>query len=257
MKKKMIVILAGALLTMGMAGNAMAYFSGDDLIRVVYNTTTSVETATDLGSVAALMAATSGTVVGSGAAAFTANGAGSVTFGGDKVAYYATSVGSGSDALLYISGNATTASGISGLKWSSTGPSGAIGNVDANYASEAGSNSYVQSTTAGATSTYYKTLDQSGTGTGTLGGFVNSGSKGKTEASLTNLATTPVTQGLWYFANANATTSAGTLALTLQTNADGSTTVLNGNVASTPIPPAFFLMGSGLLGMVGLRRKKA
>ena len=39
----------------------------------------------------------------------------------------------------------------------------------------------------------------------------------------------------------------------ITTNADGTTTV---GTSATPIPPAFFLMGSGLLGMFGLRRKQ-
>ena len=48
MKKKMIVLLAGALLAIG-ASNAMASFEDYELIRVVYNTSTGNEMATDLG----------------------------------------------------------------------------------------------------------------------------------------------------------------------------------------------------------------
>jgi hypothetical protein len=260
MNKKMTVILAGALLTLSMAGNALAAFSGDDLIRVVYNTAGgTVENATDLGSVATLIADTSGTVVGGGAAAFTANGIASGSFGNSAVAYFAVSTleNGTTGKYLYVSGSPTIASGIGGLKFASLGAgTGAIGTLEANYAAAAGSNSYVQGDTSINATTYYKTLDASGSNTGGLGGFMNAASKGNTEASLATLASTPVTQGLWYFAAANNTTAAGALALTLQTNADGSTTVINGNVASTPIPPSFFLMGSGLLGMVGLRRKK-
>jgi hypothetical protein len=43
---------------------------------------------------------------------------------------------------------------------------------------------------------------------------------------------------------------------TILTNADGSVSFQGAAApANTPIPPAFLLMGSGLLGMVGLRRK--
>ena len=55
MKKKMIALLAGALMSVAMSGSAFAFFgtvSGDtnDLIRVVYDSTGTVEVATDLGA---------------------------------------------------------------------------------------------------------------------------------------------------------------------------------------------------------------
>ena len=54
MKKKMIALLAAALMTVS-AGSAFADFSNTDLIRVVYNASLNIETATDLGSLSTLM----------------------------------------------------------------------------------------------------------------------------------------------------------------------------------------------------------
>src|SRR6266516_3691618 len=54
MMKKLVTIIAAALLTMGLAANAMASFNDGDLIRVVYNHGGSVEVATDLGSISSI-----------------------------------------------------------------------------------------------------------------------------------------------------------------------------------------------------------
>jgi hypothetical protein len=49
MKKKMIVLLAAALMTLG-ASNAFAYFGNDQLIEVLFDTSQSKEVAIDLGT---------------------------------------------------------------------------------------------------------------------------------------------------------------------------------------------------------------
>jgi hypothetical protein len=262
MKKKMIALLAGALMMIS-AGSAFAAFTGDDLIRVVYNTASSVEAVADLGSIATLLTDASGTVVGNGGASFLNNGITSGTagnIGGSNVAYFALSTLENGTAgkYLWVSGSSstTTPSGIAGLKWSSDGPTGVLGVLIGNWNTSSGGNNYYQGATSG-TPSYYVKCDATGGNVGSLAGFMNAASAPNTEAGLAALATGgSVTQGLWYFAAANSTTAAGALALDLQTNADGSTTIINPNVASTPIPPSFFLMGSGLLGMFGLRRKQ-
>jgi hypothetical protein len=252
MKKKLVALLAGALLTSAMAGNALAYFTGDDLIRVVYSATTGVEVATDLGSIATLLTSAPGTILGGGAASFTNYG---VT--GDlstySVAYFAKSTSENGVTGKYIwaSGDATTPSVSGTSQWNGT--NGAMTNM-LSQEGAAGSTQTV-SVGTGATNSYYHKADGSGTITGALSGIISANSRVNTEASLANIANTPVTQGLWYFGAANGSQT-GLLALTLQTNADGSTTLNPNSTAATPIPPSFFLMGSGLLGMVGLRRKK-
>jgi FtsH-binding integral membrane protein len=73
-------------------------------------------------------------------------------------------------------------------------------------------------------------------------------------ASLVGATSGSVTQNLYFWANAYAAVPAdtiGVLAATITTSYNGTSVV----TAATPIPPAFFLMGSGLLGMFGLRRK--
>jgi hypothetical protein len=251
MNKKFIALLAGALLVAGMSGNAMASITNGDLFRVVYDTADNVEAIADLGSIATLEAATSGTVVGNGAASFLSNGI--TNLANSSVAYFSFQ-GNGTSGSLWVSGSTTTATVSAALKLSGSGPQ--LNTLQNTWAADtaASGNNYYQGTTTSAPS-YYLTADKGKT-TGSLDNFVKTGAQ-YTEANLANLATTAPQQALYYFANANASTT-GVAVLTLQTNADGSTTIINGNTAATtPIPPAFFLMGSGLLGMFGLRRKKA
>ena len=55
--KKLFVVLIAAMLVAGFAGKAAAsYFNDGDLIRVVFDTASHVEVATDLGSVSSILA---------------------------------------------------------------------------------------------------------------------------------------------------------------------------------------------------------
>ena len=249
MKKKFIALLAGALLVAAMSGNAMASWTDGDLVRVVYNTTTNVEAIADLGSIASLEADSNGTVIGNGAASYLNNGITTASEAGSYVAYFAVS-GTGNNSALYVSNDPSNAPAIAKSKMAGAGS--ALATLV--HQSWSNATNYYQGTTTTAPS-YYKTADASGGNVGSLDGFLNSGAS-STEASLASVAT----QGIWFFNNANTNVTVPTLALTLQTNLDGTTTILSGGttpVSSTPIPPAFFLMGSGLLGMFGMRRKKA
>jgi hypothetical protein len=63
---------------------------------------------------------------------------------------------------------------------------------------------------------------------------------------------------LYYYGSPSGASGASTgLAVaTIRTYADGATQ-LNPRVAATPVPAAVYLLGSGLLGLVGIRRKMA
>jgi hypothetical protein len=82
------------------------------------------------------------------------------------------------------------------------------------------------------------------------------------EISLADLATKGyVDQFLYYFAtpNSNAASSTGVKVATIRTKLNTNniiTTEINPvSQVTTPIPAAAWLMGSGLLGMIGIRRK--
>jgi hypothetical protein len=74
--------------------------------------------------------------------------------------------------------------------------------------------------------------------------------------SLAALAdpTAELAMNLFFWDNPSSSNKEGIKGLNIYTLADGSTQVAS---SAVPIPPAFFLMGSGLLGMIGLRRRMA
>jgi hypothetical protein len=258
MKKKMIVLLAGALLTLGMASYASAaLFSEDDLIRVVYNATSGVETATDLGAISTITADANGTVLGGGTGAFTTNGSPASANANAYVAYFTLDTNNG---YLWVSGSTTKSLAPKGISSSFSSSASAmdavLGVYQAANTTNGNNNGTVQSATVVPSGdSYYAALDASGTSKGTLGGVIYANNT-HTEASLATLASAAVTQGLYYFNSIGSSNQTGSQILELQTNANGTTTLINPNTPSTPIPPSFFLMGSGLLGMFGLRRKR-
>ena len=239
-----------ALLALGMAGSAFAAFQDLELIRVVYQRSGgTIEAATDLGNVNTLLA--SGGTVGGGVNAFTVVTGTAFDTSNLYVAYFAVDQ---ANKHLWMSG--TGPENIGSLKTSTV-----------NAVTQALQSGYnLLTPTSPATSTVLQDttalaswkLKADGTNPGGYGGAITSGAA-NVEASLATLASGSVSQNLYFWSNYGSS-SAGVLqanagtTITILTNADGSSTVTP-QTAATPIPPAFFLMGSGLLGMVGIRRR--
>jgi hypothetical protein len=241
MYKKIVTLLAATAFMAVSAGQALAFFEDQSLIRVVYDSSSSTgkEVAYDLGNINSIIAS-HGTTLSTGSSIL--SDFGSVTADKLRVAYFAydSTVNNGS---LYSTAGATAPT--TNLN-SYESVFGAIFTAGLTVWSS-GTNKAI--TTADNANSYVSLFNQGVTSTGTLSGSfpIN----GTTEASLANLAT-GVAQKLYFFSDAN-TNSKGVLALNLITNADGTTLVAD--ATPTPIPPSFLLMGSGLLGMVGIRRK--
>ncbi len=253
MKKKMIMLLAGAMMTLT-AGNAMAYFGGStvastDLIltRVVYDRAGTVEVATDLVYNPATMSLSSdiNKVVGGGAAAFSLSQFGAAaSWDNLYVAYFAKQSATGNKGWLSGGETALTigARQNSAFNGNNSSVLGYYNNIGAANQTNIG--------VAGATKSYYDIMNKGGASIGTFGAFINQ--QGAGEMSLAALANgNSVTQNIYYFAN-TAAASTGVKVATMSTNADGSSTI---NAAQTPIPAAAYLLGSGLLGLLGLRRR--
>lgn len=233
-RKKLAVLVAAALMTLS-ASSAFAAFGDLELIRVYYDRSGS-EIATDLGKVKDLIAAPSTTIAGS---------FGSLTTG--FVSYFALDRATNQ---LWASGSTNTPSVIAG---GSTGLTGIKNNTTPMYTlfkTQGGTN---YTGLASATNSYKNKLSAV---QGNLANAINASTRLNTEASLLPLlngSATKLDQSLYFFANGVTTVAADKIGVnqaTITTNANGSTTI-----TTTPIPPAFFLMGSGLLGMFGLRRK--
>jgi hypothetical protein len=88
---------------------------------------------------------------------------------------------------------------------------------------------------------------------GTFRGFLSANNG---VANLADLNTVGyVEQYLYYYGDPN-TVAPGVPLMKLTTNADGTTTASAAS-AVVPIPAAVYLLGSGLLGLVGIRRRMA
>lgn len=255
MKKKMITLLAAAMLTLSAVGSASAAFVQGDLIRVIYDTKGTKEIATDLGAMSTLTTLGTGSVVGGGVDAATLAQFGGSTYADLRVGYFAIQKANTgiNPANLWLAGDPTVAPKSGALKWS--GAYTAFNNTLGNYAQSAGNTAVIADKSVG--NTFYVNMDRSGLQVGNYGTFLPTNPAGGV-LNLAALATTGyVDQAIYNWSGSVTNTSAyGTQVLTLRTMADGST-VINPGAAPVPIPPAFLLMGSGLLGMVGIRRKMA
>jgi hypothetical protein len=247
MKKKMLTLLAGALMTLSMAGNALAYFEYDHLIRVVYDQTTMTEVATDLGAISSLMPA-AGSSITLGDSYLVGNLA-TASFDNLKVAYFGINV---TNKDLYLSSSADTQSLSGTTSW--TAGSSAINSVLTTYkaagtSTDDGAMSYASS--------YWQKLDGNGTKVGKFNTFYSTANGEMSLAALSSGGT--VSQNLFFFDTPSTTgqIAGAKLDFTIQTLADGSTVIASSLPApsNVPVPAAAYLLGSGLMGLVGVRRK--
>ena len=250
--KKMVVAVAAAALSLGVSANAMASFAAGDLTRYVYDASAKIEVGSDLGVTSALVA-------GAGSAASTNLDA--VNFSSKGINTSIAQLGyfsyNSATKQLYISGEDLGIGNNTNytIQWT-TPTSTALTSVLNGYKAK-GVNDFTAAFGA-STFTYYKNIDKSGAATGLLTGSIITSADsdnpytGYMNASLASLSA-PITQGLYQFDLSAGGQIVGTEVAQIITNTDGSTTV----ATPTPIPAAFYLMGSGLMGLVGLRRKKA
>jgi hypothetical protein len=244
MKKKMIALLTGLILTLS-AGSAFASFANLDLIRVVYNTSTGTnyEQAVNLGNITTLMTASDLTV----GPAITGIGAGNTL----SVAYFAinrTGTGLGQKDLLWVgaTGTPTLTNVGNANNWNS------LKITQDYYSGLSGSGSIANSDETN-TSSYSSRFSQGGSNHGSFSGVFNATYREFTEMSLANLATAAIDMNVFAFANIKQGATVNPLAdFVIRTDTDGNTII---NPTAVPIPAAAWLLGSGLMGLVGIRRR--
>jgi hypothetical protein len=251
MMKKLLGVLAAGLLVFGVAGQAKAAFTSGDLIRVMYDTSTNIEVATDMGSISNLQPTTNNTAFDP----ISLSSFGSAQSWSNVItAYFAVDT---SATNIYIAGSSSPAMVMNGKSYS--GFQSNWSSITGTYQGQpliSGSSSSVLLTGDNAGNSYYNLMD-AGQGAGTYNGTL------KTGTSEVNNGTGG-TEYLYLFANTSGKSavtgqlvpapngpSPGFTIVTL----DGSTEI-NPVGSAVPIPPSVLLMGSGLLGLIGVGRRK-
>lgn len=257
--KKLLVILAACLLVFGVAGQANAYFynSGTaDLIRVVYQTTASggtLEEATDLGSITSIENNPS-SLNDAGYNLSTGDGTNKISTSASNliVAYFASNGTTPSTATEYWTSSINTTATNPGYNSFANGVWTATHNVLTNYSSIASGASNVWETfsSTGGTSYYFK-MDKGGLAPGSFDQYT------------ANVGETALVSGgsvsEYLFAWTSPKTNMGNTLAELQlvtTFSNGTISTSVSQVAATPISTSVLLFGSGLLGLIGVVRRK-
>ena len=233
------VIFAGNAMTA--ADNAEAYFEDGSLWRVVYDDALNVEVVTDLGNTNTLLAAGSVTVTDAWTLNMFPSGTEYRTL---NVAYFASDPDN-DDA--WVSGAA--GGQRSGNRKKNAFQNG-VGVVQSLYAPEGSVT--VEGSLGLEERTYYFSLNNNGCGIGTFNAFLPS--PNGSEAKLGDLADIGYVEQYLYRWDENLNTAQdGELVASIRTWADGSTTI--SSTSSVPVPATVLLFGSGLLGLMGVRRR--
>ncbi len=282
--KKFLVVFAALLLMMGLAVQANAYFGATDVIRVVYDITSSTSTnntayaweqATDLGSVSSIIAnpsllgsGTGGTIV-IGGTTYTdqynvSTGAGSVN------SAYAFNSANGSNSQLVVayfaaSSSAFWGSGLQNGTQASIGSSTIVSNTisvlgeylnaNTNGGGYNDGNGNVWLSTSNGDS-YFKLLDM-GPSKSNQGGFTKFYASGAYNGDASLIQGTPTFQGLYAFSSPKTAQTVPSV-LTFETTIDSSGNILTTAElpqTATPVPPSVLLFGAGLFGLMGIGRK--
>jgi hypothetical protein len=262
--KRHISVLLAALLVLTIAGQAAAYFEKGHLIRVVYDKAGSgVEVATDLGDISSwttsgIAASTPLSLLVGKDAEFTLAQFAGKSWADLNVEYYAyTTTANKSWTSGSLSGQ--TAKGSTGFSaYSSAGTS------ESTYynglAQDVGTTTVLgQSATVIGIGTnnnsHWKKMDGSGLQVGGFAGFIADKSG---EVNLADLASTGyVDQALYFYPNPAAVGVAGAQVAILRTLADGTTLINAVATNPVPVPAAAWLLGTGIVALVGIRRRNS
>lgn len=249
--KKIMMLLMIAVLMLGVSGTAMAAFEDGHLIRVVYSAEGINEIATDLGVISDWTSPSAQSRLYDTNNFDLALLGGSANASNTYVSYFALT---GYNPVNGTYNRAWIMGPESGQYASKTGFSGFVSKTHtatgAYQVAQPGSTQVVYNMSN--TDSFWMAVNGGGTNVGRYGTFIPDASGA---VLLSDLATVGYVDQVLYYYGPNITGGGnltGVKLADLRTNANG-TTQLN----PVPVPAAVYLFGSGLLGLVGLRRKMA
>ena len=252
--KKIMMLFAVSMLLLGATGQAMAYFTAGDLIEVVYQIGgMGNEVLTDLGSASTWTtssAVPTASVTTNISAANLSTLFPGASYSSLDAAFFTFTPATGASGNFWVSG---PLSGQSNTGFQKSSTKGAMNSVLSLASTNSGGTNQAVQASASSANTYYNALDGGGTNPGAFKSFIPAGNG---EVSLAALAAGgTATLDLYYYPNATSNTAGTGLSVAEITLADGSTQIAP-QPQATPIPATFLLFGSGLLGLVGIRRKQ-
>jgi hypothetical protein len=242
--KKLVTLLAAAMLMFSLSGQAMAFFENEHLIRVVYSS--SKEIATDLGTGWDISSPYGGNNVFS-TNTFSLADLGVTDWSSVNVAYFIveTDMWDGMTSnQIWASGPESGQSNSRGMYDAFLGQAGKFQGF--NLLKGSAHNIYDVSEA----NAYRNVLDPAGSFAGFLQVY-----NGEASLAAFDGGATSVDQYLYYYGSPDDAGS-GVKVIKLTTNLNGTTTAGSPS-AVVPVPAAVYLLGSGLLGLVGIRRRMA
>jgi hypothetical protein len=254
--KKMFSVLLVALIALAIGAPAQASFDDAGLVRVVYRTDGTVELGTSLGQVRDLIAGTNLTA-GAGATLgldLTDFGVGA-NYANLRVAYLAFDTSTGE---TWVSSRVTPTSGATGAF---DGFQRDITYIQGYYRQLTGGSAPdpVQVIgDKGNPNADWNRFNSGGFTTGGYNGFITAGTGEETLANLSNVGGF-VDLGFfkWDYEEYNASGDlVATIRTALGTDGFGQTIINPGGGPAVPVPAAVWLFGTGLVGLVGIRRRK-
>jgi len=235
-----MMLFAVAVLLLGVSGNAMAYFTADgELIRAVYSGNGSgQEILTDLGPVSSLSS-----VQNFNTSNFSLAGlGGSATWANSYVGYFAVALSPTQQA--WTSGPLTGQSNAGMQNFNNI--YSAAGYVMGNASQSVGQSFTVSQSDP---NSYHTQMNAGSAGAGYMGGYLFGGG----DQNLAALGSTGyVDQVIYNYANPDDAAQGVGIAV-IRTFADGHS---ESNPAVVPVPAPILLFGSGLIGLVGIGRRK-
>ncbi|MFH1984376.1 MAG: VPLPA-CTERM sorting domain-containing protein [Pseudomonadota bacterium] len=251
--KRMMSILLAAFLIFAVAGPAAAYFDDLHLIRSIYTNAGTTEIGSDLGAdVSTLTLANPLNDFRGDLIALSAFD------GGDLAVGYWAHAQANTD--FYATGLVGGTLTMYGRKQSAA--DGVMNATQALYAAENATTATIIKPDLGS---YFNKFEVNGNNLGSMGSILSTPIM---TASLADLATVGYVDQALYFFDYNGSSSAknGIEVATIRTflTFDGTTMDLAGdkiatviNPSAVPVPAAVWLLGSGLLGLIGIRRRNA
>lgn len=241
MKKKILVLAAVFMLMFSFAGQAMAYFEPGNLIRVVYERGGTKEVLTDLGSGWDLTSATTANALFN-TNNFDLSQLGATSWDNVYVAYFAIHAttgdnkawtsgpdgGQNSSANRWVNVSAASKGLLSGQRLTGEAQNIVLQTDINSFAYRINSSSY-----------------------GSFKTFIGAANVEQKLNSFSAEGDQFVDQYLYYYSSPNSA-QAGVQLFQIRTYENGTTEI---NPVTTPVPAAIYLLGTGLLGLFGIRRK--